>query len=407
MKKIISIFLFLIGLFACDNNPKNDSSEENAANKKVTATDSVTTVVQTISVAADTYCKNDSLDEMAHFIAGMNYGDSAKVLSSEFKNKKFISFSESFSKKWANFDSSRISTLVKFRDNELNKLTEVTGTLFYPFSGPDILYGNIFFPKAKRYIMMGLEPVGTRAVFDFTDGEKDSLNTYFNKINTSLNAILRYSFFRTASMKEDLRNEELDGTLHVLMLFLARNGNTICNAVPISIDSLGTIQQQKSFASLKVLNAKNKGVKIDFYSPDGIRKELFYFSLNLADGALKFNKGMQKFIEAQGNFTTYLKGASYLMHETYFSIIRNFILNQSTVVVQDDSGIAFRYFLKHTSKWQYYFYGEYTKPIKLFSYTYQPDLDSLYKLQGSKKLGFGIGYNFKDKNSNLMIAIKR
>jgi hypothetical protein len=42
----------------------------------------------------------------------------------------------------------------------------------------------------------------------------------------------------------------------------------------------------------------------------------------------------------------------------------------------------------------------------MFSAFYQADLDSTYKQQGSKPIGFGIGYNFRDKNSNFMIATK-
>jgi hypothetical protein len=108
-----------------------------------------------------------------------------------------------------------------------------------------------------------------------------------------------------------------------------------------------------------------------------------------------------------GTVNTYLKGASYLMHKNYFSIIRNTIINQSQHVIQDDSGIAFHYFTESGSKWNYSFYGKYLKPIPMFSAFYQPDLDSLYKLQGSKPIGFGIGYNFRDKNSNFMIASKQ
>ena len=43
----------------------------------------------------------------------------------------------------------------------------------------------------------------------------------------------------------------------------------------------------------------------------------------------------------------------------------------------------------------------------MFSQFYQADLDSTYKLQGAKPIGFGIGYNFRDKNSNFMIANKQ
>ena len=41
----------------------------------------------------------------------------------------------------------------------------------------------------------------------------------------------------------------------------------------------------------------------------------------------------------------------------------------------------------------------------MFSEFYQADLDSTYKQEGSKPIG--IGYNFRDKNSNFMIANKQ
>lgn len=88
-------------------------------------------------------------------------------------------------------------------------------------------------------------------------------------------------------------------------------------------------------------------------------------------------------------------------------MVRNVILDQSQHVVQDDSGIAFHYFQEDDQKWSYSFFGQYLKPIPMFSAFYQKDLDSLYKQQGSKPIGFGIGYNFKDKNSNFMIATKQ
>jgi hypothetical protein len=132
-----------------------------------------------------------------------------------------------------------------------------------------------------------------------------------------------------------------------------------------------------------------------------------YFSLNAADGGLKSNKGFMAYLKAMGTVNTYLKGASYLMHKDYFSMIRKVILAQSQHVIQDDSGIAFHYFLDDANKWNYSFFGQYLKPIPMFAQFYQKDLDSLYKQQGAKPIGFGIGYNFKDKNSNFMIATKQ
>ena len=83
------------------------------------------------------------------------------------------------------------------------------------------------------------------------------------------------------------------------------------------------------------------------------------------------------------------------------------ILNGATTITQDDSGIAFKYFNDGTHQWNYHLYGQYSKPIQMFAKHYQPLLDSLYRQQGSKQLDFGLGYNYRDKNSNFMIATKQ
>jgi hypothetical protein len=231
------------------------------------------------------------------------------------------------------------------------------------------------------------------------------MKAYYKSVNTSLHAILKYSFFRTASMKTDLKNEELDGALHLLLLFLSRMQNSICDVQAIRIDSTGAVIYEKDFVHLQKKSPKNKGIEIKFQSPDGKQKRLRYISLNLADGGLKYNKGMMRFLNQLPEGNTYLKGASYLMHKDYFSMIKDVILEKSKQVIQDDSGIALRYFLKD-ARWDYRLFGTYVKPIPMFNEFYQKDLDSLYRVKGSTAIGFGIGYNFKDKSSNLIIADK-
>lgn len=350
-----------------------------------------------------TNCDNDSLNAVADIMSGI--ADSSPVLGYIQKSSDFKVFSKNFDKRWKSFDSTRLNNLRKFKDIEISKIVKTQPTLFYPFSGPDILHAQTFFPDVNKYVMIGLEPVGSFPVFN--EKEKDSLDTYFSKVNTSLNAILKFSFFRTESMSKDLRNEEVDGTLHLLVLFLKRTGNTLCSAKPVTVDTLGNIKYIRSFTDLKKLKVNTRGVEITFADINQHPKTLYYFSLNASDGGLKSNKGFVTYLKNMGPINTYLKGASYLMHKNYFSIIRNTIINQSQHVIQDDSGIAFHYFTESSSKWNYSFYGQYLKPIPMFSAFYQPDLDSLYKQQGSKPIGFGIGYNFRDKNSNFMIASKQ
>jgi hypothetical protein len=90
------------------------------------------------------------------------------------------------------------------------------------------------------------------------------------------------------------------------------------------------------------------------------------------------------------------------MHKPYFSIIRNTCLEKSVLILQDDSGIGFKYFNK--DKWIIKLYGTYDKPIKLFGDSFEPDYLEAFKTSHPQPLSFHIGYS---PRSNLLIAIKK
>ncbi len=399
----LAAILSVIGSVACTPSSNEKTGEliiDSAKVEKVVQEMTKDTLVKEEPLQA---CANDSLNSLADLMAGI--ADSNSVYGEIQASSDFKAFSQNFDKRWMNFDSTRLTNLRTFRDNELANVVKTPATLFYPFSGPDILYAQTFFPEADKYVMIGLEPVGSLPRFKAEN--KDSMDIYYSKVNTSLNAILKFSFFRTQSMKNDLKNTEVDGTLHLLILFLKRTGNEFCSAKPVTVDSTGAVVYEESFAALKKKKTNTRGLELKFTDVNNKPKTLYYFSLNAADGGLKSNPSFVNYLKNMGTVNTYLKGASYLMHKSYFSIIRNVILEQSEQVIQDDSGISFHYFTDSDHKWNYSLYGQYTKPIPMFKEFYQKDLDSLYKQQGAKEIGFGIGYNFKDKNSNLLIATKQ
>lgn len=398
-------YLFISLIFVACSAPK-DETERMAHERDSLYQDSLNSLSGELAKKADEKKAEIALNDTLNTIAGLLSGNckSCSLFPQVLASPAYTTFANGFSEKWIVFDSTRLAKLKAFRDTELTKTIIPQRTLFYPFSGPDILHANTFFPQVDTFILFGLEPVGTLP--DFATTPVDSLNDYFKKINTSLNAILKFSFFRTESMSKDLRNEEVDGTVHLLFLFLNRTGNGIVSARPITIDSAGSKKYLSSFEELKKAKLKVKGVEIGFKSQDGKLKQLNYFSFNAADPGLKDTPGMVTYLKALKNFNTYLKGASYLLHKDYFSIVRDVILNGASTVVQDDSGIAMKYFLRD-GQWDYTLFGEYTKPISLFKNAWQKSLDSLYEAKGSTNLGFGIGYNFKDKNSNLMIAKRK
>jgi hypothetical protein len=109
--------------------------------------------------------------------------------------------------------------------------------------------------------------------------------------------------------------------------------------------------------------ASTHGVKIVFFGPGGAEQTLYYFETNLANEGIKANPGFLKFCDQLGTAHSLVKAASYLMHLEDFSSARNFLLEHSAAILEDDSGVPLKYF--DSSKWLLRFFGSYPGPIAL------------------------------------------
>jgi len=314
--------------------------------------------------------------------------------------QSWITYAHNIEKSWNKLDSNRLLKMKVFSSEELKEANTNATELFYPFSGPDFLNAFAFFPSSKKLTLIGLEPVGT-----VPDSIEIRSPEYFKSLNKSLYAILNFSFFRTLSMAVDLKAEDLDGALPLIMVFIARTDNRIIDIKHVEVDTIGNILPVSIVDSVK----KVKGVEVKFITngTDEI-KTLYYFSADISDQGIRKHPEIKKMFDQLNSNITYLKSASYLMHKDYFSIVRETILSKSKYVLQDDSGIPLKYFDRST--WDLTFYGNYNSPIPMFSRWYQQELKDAYdktKNPGVKPLAFGIGYSHKANQSNLMLAKKK
>ena len=144
-----------------------------------------------------------------------------------------------------------------------------------------------------------------------------------------------------------------------------------------------------------------------FRNSSGVRR-LRYFSLNLQDSRLVRKKGTIKYLASLPESDTLIKSASYLMHHQNFSQIRATILAKSRMVIEDDSGIPFRFF--DSAAWDVRLHGVYTDPIALFANWRQDDLKLAFSARDARKenlpLDFAIGYKHV-RESNLLVASRR
>ena len=97
--------------------------------------------------------------------------------------------------RWARLNRIKLNRMAKFRDTELADINRNTKVLFYPFGGPDFLHAYEFFPYADKFILVGLEKVGSLPGVHNMAGDSAMIK-YFNMINKSLNMVLAVRLFQ-------------------------------------------------------------------------------------------------------------------------------------------------------------------------------------------------------------------
>ena len=303
------------------------------------------------------------------------------------------------------FDQEDKATLSKVRAFSEAHLTDKHDTVLYMFSGPDFLYAISFFPHASTYVMAGLEPVGN--VPQLTSLPRGSVDETLRNLEISLRSILNLSFFITRDMKSRLSSGQVYGTLPILYVFLARTGKTIHEVSFVALDKDGNFLTPDDPAakgagkrSARSAEGTAKGVKIVLSDGDGPLQTLYYFSTNIADDGVG-SSGLLPFCAKLGVADSLFKSASYLMHREGFNKIRNFILNHSATILQDDSGIPLAFF--EPAKWRLQPFGRYLGPLAMFRGANQPELAELFRSKADP-LDFGIGYKWRKNESNLLLA---
>jgi len=281
-------------------------------------------------------------------------------------------------------------------------------TVFYPFSGPDFIDPYTLFPGAGTYILIALEPIG--GIPDFPAISQKDFDSFFADIQKSLHDLLNIDYFVSAHMHIGMESKELNGVLPFLLFFMAREKARILEVEYWFMEPDGTIQKVPGFESGKTgPKGAIPGVRILFESagsPGNQPQTLYYFRLNLYNSTFRRNSHFITFLQNFGPFVTLMKSASYVMFEPKASMVRKFVLDQSSYVLQEDSGIPLRCF--DPSVWALQFYGTYSGPLSTFKEDYQADLAKIYQTgRDIKPLPFGIGYRFQVDTANLLFATRK
>ena len=337
--------------------------------------------------AADTV----TVDDTARFLAGMTPSAGSPLMQLT-RDPAWQHHARFFDAAFSQLEARQLARIRGWADANL---AAPKPTMFYMFSGPDFLYADAFYPKASTYVLSALEPLGS--VPDLTRLPRGGVAAALYNVEHSLSSILSFSFFITKKMKVDLHEGQINGTLPILYVFLARSGKTVRSVSPIALDDKGTVLS----AEENVPSNATRGVRIVFAGSDGAEKTLYYFSTDLSNPGAR-SSGFLKFCATLAPGNSLIKSASYLLQCGNFTVVRDFILANSATIIQDDSGIPLGYY--GSKKWRFFPFGRYAGPISEFAGKYQQSYAELFRR--AQPMDFGIGYRWRTHESNLLLSVR-
>jgi hypothetical protein len=344
---------------------------------------------------AQTIVSASPANDAARYLAGLPVAAGSKIAALT-QEPSWQAHARAMNQAFAQLDKRQLNNIRTFRAENIAPVTQQSHTCLYLFSGPDFLYADAMFSDCSTFVLQGLEPVDPLP--DLATVPPATLAGTLQNIQTSLNTILSFSFFKTKNMREDFERSALKGVLPAIVVFMARTGKEIKGIEYLSLDKAGAVVQGFQGAT--------RGAKLTFTdTATGTEKVLYYFTSDLSDDALKRNPGLLRFCEGLGPANSLLKAASYLLYEGGFETVRNFLLQDSVAILQDDSGIPVHFFTP--DRWNLRFFGIYTGPIDLFKKFYQADLQHYYAASSPKPLTFGFGYRWSSRTSTLFLAVKK
>jgi hypothetical protein len=336
-------------------------------------------------------------NDVARFLAGMPVPENSPLVPLT-RNAAWQGHAAFFEKEFSKLNLRQLQKLHAWQETYVPELLQPIPVAFYMFSGPDFLYVDQFFPRASVYVLCGKESMGPPP----DPLRIANLGGALGNLENAMKSSLETSYFITKDMKIDLLQQNLNGVLPILYVFIARADKSITNVTFGSLNGTGAFQNSapgKKGDSIP-------GVRINYTdNQSGSSQTLYYFTTDISDGGIKAIPSFLKFCQRLGTGSSFLKSSSYLMFEDGFATIRNFILEHSNRVVQDDSAIPLAYF--DPNKWSLRLFGTYLGPIELFKQHFQPKLQELFAQSNPPPLEFGFGYRWNWKEANLMVAERK
>ena len=403
MKRLIfnTLLATFIGLaFAC-NTGKTNSQSISKSNDSIISDSLKNIVTETlIKHSVDTFYNN-----LTKLIGGM---DSIVTYNNNWDLKFIKKYAKNTSQKTKKIETNRLQLMSEWNASNLERNKQSDSSfVFYPFSGCDLIHLYWLYPNASEYLMVAREDVGD--IPDLYKKDAKFCTEYLNDIDFVLRDIYKKSYFITKNMQTDTEvTTKVNGMLPLLLWAAARTNHEILSV------KYANVNDSSQMVLVDSLNTRKKHDAVEIMMrnvKDGKIKKVTYLSCDISNKGFKSKPQYKNYLSntLPNTCISFIKSASYLLHYSSFDQIRNLITEKSNFLIQDDTGIPFKYFDK--SVWKVELCGGYLMPIRDFSENlFQEDLHTAYN--DSKyfigPINFSLGYHWGagENRQNEMVMTK-
>lgn len=295
---------------------------------------------------------------------------------------------------------------------------DVPSTVVYPFGGGDLISALVAFPTATEITTISLEQSGDpRRLRTLTPNQ---LEASLGALRVEIGGLISVGSNTSENLSNQQKND-LPGQVSSFLLGLVAGGYEVTGMKYFRLDENGKIHylDDKEIAALD--GEKKRSLKHDWeapsFSPAFANVEIRYrkagdttdrihrhIGWNLGDDYMAKHPELKRHLEAKGSVTVLVKGASYLLWRSDFSLIRGYLLDHLAWMLSDSTGIPPQIASKAGMVQETY--GNYTGAFLEGAQDNTSDqaFIDLWAKQKRRKLPFRFGYVDKNKQAHLVVT---
>ena len=291
---------------------------------------------------------------------------------------------------------------------------DVPATVVAPFGGADLGMMLVVYPRAREYLTISLEPAGDPRRFGKLDTSK--LGSSLEGMITVLKPYLDWLHHATVRLE---RYEVWPVPGEYAVAFAAMR---LCGYEPVDLrffefdDAGRLVYLEREQLELPDGDAHARtpreffvNLELTFRSTTDPTDTRVYrhVSQDLRDTHFGENTPLLKHLNAKGRVSAMVKAGSYLIQESDFSQIRDYVLDHATIIVSDATGPlpahAAKAGFEQTTWGRYMGAPKYTPQGAKFDSAWT----GLWDSQPARELAFRFGYGDKSLGNHLLITRRR